>query len=230
MTDPDAELASALDAFAALLADVGGRRDQGSHEQVESARLLLGEALAADRARTARLAGRVLRLLVLERCATSQLVHPLIAAIGSRATLAALLRSAGEGSWAHRANACSAAYWVAVRHEPVPFDALRELARTDPGRAREQLAEAVGRARANVDPLTDLWPRLWLAAAVCFTACDEPEVRRTVQTAFPLEHPRHLPQAGPLLAAARRIAEDDPRTWYRLLNGSTGYGAAVGGS
>ncbi|WP_404870158.1 hypothetical protein ACI1MP_32125 [Kitasatospora griseola] len=56
MNDKDAELATALDEFAALLTGVADPISQDRYEQVESTRLLLGQALTADPARTARLA------------------------------------------------------------------------------------------------------------------------------------------------------------------------------
>ncbi|WP_100585310.1 hypothetical protein [Kitasatospora sp. CB02891] len=229
MNDKDAELAAALDEFAALLAGGADPIGQDRYEQVESTRLLLGQALTADPARTARLADRVLSLLVLEASTTGQLVGPLVAAIGRKATLAALISRAGQGRREHRANACRAAYWVAVWTDPAAYRALFARHRSDPERLRRLIAETRERDWTAVDPLAELWPHLWLAAAVCFTTCDDPDVRRAVETAFPLEHPDHLPQAAPVLAEARRIAEHDPQTYGRLLTGSTGYGAAIGG-
>ncbi|MFJ1791983.1 hypothetical protein [Kitasatospora griseola] len=230
MTHKDAELASALDEFAALLADGADPISQDRYEQVASTRLLLGQALTADPARTVRLADRVLSLLALEASTTGQLVGPLVAAIGRQAVLAALISRASEGSWERRANACRAAYWVAVWTDPAAHRTLFAMHRSDPERLKRLIAETRERDRTAVDPLAGRWPHLWLAAAVCFTACDDPDVRRAVETAFPLEHPDHLPQAAPVLAEARRIAERDPQTYGRLLNGSTGYGAAIRGS
>ncbi|MFG2698329.1 hypothetical protein [Kitasatospora sp. NPDC048407] len=214
MTDPDAELAAAIYEFAALLADTEGRRlDQDRYEQVETTRLSLGQALAADPARTARLADRVLPLLAMESGRTSQLVFPLVAAVGRQAALTDLISLASEGSWRHWANACTAAYWVDAWAAPVPLDDLREQVRAgriSAEQAQERIARALKQVQAILELLTDLWPHLWLAAAKRFTGSDDPDLRCLVQAGFPLEHPHHLPEAAPFLAEARRIAENDP--------------------
>ncbi|QKW18417.1 hypothetical protein HUT16_04440 [Kitasatospora sp. NA04385] len=237
MSDPDTELAARLDAFGALLAAAGRRApDQDGYESIESTRLSLGTALTADPAATrrlaGRLAGRIFRLLTLEPSTTSQLTDPLIGAIGHRATLAVLVPLLEQGGWRQRGNAATAAYHLRFHRDPAPLAALRAQDRggpVDDGRLRERYRETLRRSLLPAEPYADLWPRFWLAAAACFTACPDREVRDGLALAFPLAHPDHLPAAAPLLAEARRIAEHHPELGghRRLLADSTGYGAAL---
>ncbi|MFC8719501.1 hypothetical protein [Kitasatospora sp. NPDC057198] len=233
MTAQDAELTARLDAFEALLVEAERHGlDQDSYERIESTRLALGTALEAAPAATARLAGRVFRLLTLEHSTTHQLTDPLIGAIGHRAVLEGLIPLLEQGSWERRRNAAAAAYFLPARRDPAPLAALRARYRdgsVDGEQLREQYREALRLAHQPAEPYADLYPRFWLAAAACFTACPDRQVRQHLAPAFPLEHPDHLPQAAPLLAEARRIAEREPELdgHRRLLAGSTGYGAAL---
>ncbi|MFE1318618.1 hypothetical protein [Kitasatospora phosalacinea] len=252
MTDQDAELTARLDAFDALLTGVGRRGaeqddrgdrddrgdqdDQDAYERVEAARLALGAALGADRAATARLAGRVLGLLVRKWPWNAQLTGPLIGAIGHRATLEALTALVRQGSWQQRGNAAAAAYHLPFHRDPAPLAALAAEHRSSPlprEQLQERYREALRLAHRPAEPYADLWPRFWLAAAECFTACPDREVRDHLALAFPLEHPDHLPEAAPVLAEARRTArrtaarEPGATGHRRLLAGSTGYGAAL---
>ncbi|MFJ1757181.1 hypothetical protein [Kitasatospora sp. NPDC088134] len=218
MISPDTELAAALDAFCALLEQAAQEDpdqedpDQEAYERREQARLVLARALAAEPAATARLADRVFRALTLEHSMTHQLTDPLIAAIGHRAFLEGLVPLVRTGGWTERRNAAAAAYHLRAYRDPAPIVALREEHRRSPippEEQRERAEQALRLAYQAAEPYEDVWPRFWLAVLECFTACPDAELRRDLASAFPLEHPDHLPTAAPLLATARRrLAQD----------------------
>ncbi|RPE36117.1 hypothetical protein [Kitasatospora cineracea] len=230
MTDQDTELRALLHAFGELLppdGSSGGGHGQESYELVESTRLHLGSALAAAPEATARLAGQVFRLLAAEHPRTSRLTDPPIGAPGHRAFLEGIISLLQEGSWEQRANAAAAAHRIPSYHDRTPVGALRAeypAGRVPGEQLRERYARALRDGSRPAVPYADLWPRFWPAAAECFTACSDREVRGRLALAFPLEHPGHLPRAAPVLAAARRIAERETGLHPRLLAGSTGYG------
>ncbi|MQY14405.1 hypothetical protein SRB5_45720 [Streptomyces sp. RB5] len=174
------------------------------YELVEATRLRIGDALTRDVELTRRLSPDVLRLLLLESNRTDQLVHPLIAALGRRRVLDYLIQAARVGEWAARANAASAAYWV---------------------RAWAPRRPVVDQRDSHY--VADLWPDLWLAALEAFVHCPDVDLQEQLHTAFPLGPGRYPPEAVHVLRQARAIAVAHPDRFARLLDGSTGYGAAI---
>ncbi|WP_033219454.1 hypothetical protein [Kitasatospora phosalacinea] len=108
-----------------------------------------------------------------------------------------------------------------------PSPAGRSAAARRRRRGRPPPALPPRRGLLPAEPYADPWPCFRPAAAGCFTARPGREVRDGLALAFPPEHRDHLPQAAPLLAGARRIAEREPGLdgHRRLLEGATGYGA-----
>ncbi|MFC4913503.1 hypothetical protein [Actinomadura gamaensis] len=201
---------------------------QQRYERIETIRLQLGHALAADPRFTARAAEDVVRAVLLDGSSTSQLVHPLIEAIGRRGVLLRLIEAVENGPCERRASAAAAAYWVRCWW---PQDRLFEAARAAGIRSAVELrrfldehAQHVIRSAGEID---DLWPRFWRACLATFVMCEDDEIRFQLQTAFPLDSSRYAPKDADLLVEARRIAESAPERFQRLRDGTTGYGAAI---
>ncbi|MFI9105416.1 hypothetical protein ACIGXA_33385 [Streptomyces fildesensis] len=176
---------------------------QRRYEQVECTRLRIGRTLARDLDLTRRLASDVLALLPLDGNLYSQLIFPLVAAVGRRRVLEHLIPAVREGDWPARANASCATYWVRV---------------WSPGKSS---------AERHIDHVADLWPELWRASLEAFVHCPDLDLRMQLHTAFPLGPEHYPPEAAPLLHQARSIAQDYPERFSRLLTGSTGYGVAI---
>ncbi|MEK2494393.1 hypothetical protein WN990_33090 [Kitasatospora purpeofusca] len=204
---------------------------QERYEHLEATRLHVGRTLAADPVLTVDAAADVLPLLTLDDGPTSQLVFPLVAALGRRPVLTFLIDRAGRGSWRARTNSCSAAYWVRVWRPSTGRDEIITAARegTITGeQARAQLQQVAQLPhRRTGDQVDDLWPSLWAAAADTFVRCRDNELRRQLQSAFPLDAGHYPPGHGPLLDRARTIAEETPDLFGRLLANDSGYGVAI---
>ena len=167
-----------------------GRADQRRHERVEVTRLRLGKALAERPDLTARLSATIFKAILLEHSLTDQLTAPLIAAVGRRAVLEQLTGAVSEGPCERRANAAGAAYWVRCWRHPQESALLRaafaEGARSS-AEFRSYLAGHLPPRTGGIDAIEDLWPRFWQACLTAFIECDDGEVRRHLQTAFPNE-------------------------------------------
>ncbi|MFB7476086.1 hypothetical protein [Kitasatospora sp. NPDC056184] len=204
---------------------------QERYERLEATRLHVGETLAADPALTVRVADNVLPLLALDDSATSQLVFPLVAALGRRPVLTFLISRSRTGSWQTRTNSCGAAYWVSVWRSTARRDEL--ISATRGGMLTREQAhtllqqDAEHPRRRTGDHVSDLWPSLWAAAADAFVHCQDDQLRRRLQAAFPLD-PRHYPSGhGLLLDRVRSIAEVMPGSFRRLLANESGYGLLI---
>ncbi|KOV36227.1 hypothetical protein ADK60_07225 [Streptomyces sp. XY431] len=204
---------------------------QERYERLEATRLRVGETLAADPALTVHAAGDVLPLLTLDDNHTSQLVFPLVAALGRRPVLTFLVAHSKSGSWRTRTNSCSAAYWVSVWRSTTGRDEI--ITATRNGALTGEQARALLQQDARhphwrtSDQVGDLWPSLWAAAADTFVHCQDNELRQRLQTAFPLNAGHYPPGHGPLLDRARTIAEDMPDVFDRLLANKSGYGIPI---
>ncbi|MVZ99569.1 hypothetical protein F8568_004110 [Actinomadura sp. LD22] len=201
-----------------------GPPSAGAYERVEAARLRLGEAMADQPARTAEYADEIFEAVLLDRGTTGQLVHPLIDAIGRRPVLRRLTRAVEKGPWRQSANAGSAAYWVRC-WPPLPKSVPSGV------RTREDLAayvrEREARRARSENRVDDLWPPFWRACMTVFVACDDDDVRRVLETTFPLAPECHPPEAAGLVAAVRAIVDASPEKYPRLRDGTTGYGHAI---
>lgn len=204
---------------------------QQRYELVECNRLRLSRLLRRDLRLARRHRAELLALLPLDSNTTSQLVFPLVMALGRRTVLRYLIDAVGQGDWPRRVNASSAAYWVrvgpGVPDEEKLFTAVRDGtmsvadARAKLRRLREESEQS------DTDPVDDLWPALWLASLRAFVDCEDDDLRLRLETAFPLAASHYPPEAAPLCAQAERIALAEPERFARLLNGSTGYGLAI---
>jgi hypothetical protein len=200
-------------------------------DRLEVTRLQLGQALGQQLGLAAERAEEILSAILHEPSLTSQLVHPLISAIGRRTVLERLIIVVGDGDlpWGHRVNAASAAYWVRC-WEPPQRRALLRAAYGAGARSHAEFEDYLQRHQAPprlVDKVEDLWPRLWQVCLAAFVACDDAEARRDLQTAFPLDPSCYPSESNELLAMARHIAREDPSAFDRLLGGSTGYGWSI---
>ncbi|MBO2457785.1 hypothetical protein [Actinomadura violacea] len=202
-----------------------GPPSAGVYERVEAARLRLGEAMTEQPERTAECADGIFEAVLLDSGATSQLVHPLIAAIGRRRVLLRLIRAVEEGPCGRSANAGSAAYWVRC-WPPRPKTVPAEVRTREDLIAylHERAATLAARPENRVD---DLWPLFWRACMAAFAACDDDDVRRVLETTFPLAPECHPPEAAGLVAAAQAIVDASPEKYARLRDGTTGFGHAI---
>lgn len=135
-----------------------------------------------------------------------------------------------EGPCERRANAAGAAYWVRCWRHPQDSALLRaafaEGARSS-AEFRSYLAGHLPPRTGGIDAIEDLWPRFWQACLPAFIECDDGEVRRHLQTAFPNEAGCYPPESAGLLEQARQIAAADPGRFQRMLYRSTGYGYRI---
>ncbi|GGV42596.1 hypothetical protein GCM10010495_70280 [Kitasatospora herbaricolor] len=207
---------------------LSGADGQQPHPGVGAARMYLGRALKADPALTARLADDVLALLVLDDNASSQLVFPVVAALGRRPVLTHLIAQAGQGGWRTRINACSAAHWVGMwqptdrRDEIVA--AIRQGTLTGAQAQTLLLQDQRQPTWRTNDQIADLWPGLWVAAAEAFVHCGDNDLRHRLQDVFPLNTDHYPPAHRPLVDQARTIAEEQPELFGRLLTNVSGHG------
>ena len=211
---------------AATADDAGQRR----YERIEVTRLRLGQALAGRLDLTARLSAAIFEAILLEYSLTDQLTAPLIAAVGRRAVLEQLIGAVREGPCRRRANAAAAAYWVKCWRHPQESALLRS-AYAEGARSSMQLRSYVARhlppGPGGADTIEDLWPRFWQACLTAFIECDDAEVRRLLQTAFPNEAGCYPVEFAGLLEQARQIAAADPERFQRMRDRSTGYGFRI---
>lgn len=93
--------------------------------------------------------------------------------------------------------------------------------------SRSYLARHLPPRPAGIDTIEDLWPRFWQACLTAFVECDDAEVRRLLQAAFPNEAGCYPPEFIGLLEQAQRIAAADPERFQRMRDRSTGYGYRI---
>lgn len=201
--------------------------DYRRYERIERTRLRLGRALARRPELTARLFDPIVEALLLEPNATDQLTAPLIAAVGRRAVLRRLIDAVREGPCERRANAATAAYWVRCWQHPLHSERLRaafEAGARTPDELKRQLPP---RPEGIDDRVTDLWPVFWQACLTTFVECEDPGVRDSLQTAFPVEDECYPPSFAGALEQARRIAASDPGRFARMRDRTTGYGHRI---
>jgi hypothetical protein len=199
-------------------------------QRLEVTRARLGRALSGQPDLTARLSATIFKAILLEHSLTDQLTAPLIAALGRRAALEQLIDAVSEGACQRRGNAAMAAYWVRCWRHPQESAVLRSAFAHGARSAAEfrgELASHLPPRPAGADNVDDLWPRFWQACLTTFIECDDAEVRRRLQTAFPNEARCYPPEFAGLLEQARAIAEADPGRFQRLANRSTGYGYRI---
>lgn len=212
------------------VAATAGHADQRRRQRIGVTRPRLGKALAERPDLTARLSATIFEAILLERSVTDQLTAPLIAAVGRRAVLEQLIDAVSEGPCERRANAAMAAYWVRCWRHPQESALLRsafaEGARSS-AEFRNYLARHLPPRPGGIDAIEDLWPRFWQACLTAFIECDDGEVRRHLQTAFPNEVGCYPPESTGLLEQARQIAAADPGRFQRMLDRSTGYGYRI---
>ncbi|MEV6975021.1 hypothetical protein [Kitasatospora sp. NPDC093806] len=204
---------------------------QERYGRLEVTRLRVGETLAAAPALTLRIADDVLPLLALDDNLTSQLVFPLVAALGRRPVLTFLIAQSKTGGWQSRTNSCAAAYWVSVWRSTTRRDEIIAAARngTFTGeQARTLLQQDAQQPRwRSSDEVSDLWPSLWASAADTFVHCQDDELRQRLQTVFPLDSGLYPPGHDRLLDRARTVAEDMPALFGRLLANKSGFGHLI---
>ncbi|MFJ8476423.1 hypothetical protein [Kitasatospora sp. NPDC094011] len=204
---------------------------QQRYERLEATRLLVGETLAADPDLTVRVADDVLPLLASDDNLTSQLVFPLVAALGRRPVLTFLIARSASGSWQARTNSCAAAYWVSVWRSTTRRAEI--IAATRHGTLTRKQARTLLQQDAHhpywrtSDHVSDLWPNLWAAAADAFVRCQDNELRQRLQSVFPLAAGHYPPGHGQLLHQARTVAEAMPDLFGRLLADRSGYGMVI---
>jgi len=212
------------------VAATAAHADLRRRHRIGVTRSRLGKALAERPDVTARLSAAIFEAILLEHSLTDQLTAPLIAAVGRRAVLEQLIGAVSEGPCERRANAAMAAYWVRCWRHPQRSALLRsafaEGARSS-AEFRDYLACHLPPRPGGIDAVEDLWPRFWQACLTAFIECDDGEVRRYLQTAFPNEDGCYPPEFGGLLEQARRIAASDPGRFQRMLDRSTGYGYRI---
>jgi hypothetical protein len=204
--------------------------DYQRYERIEVTRLRLGRALAEQPDLTARLSATIFEAVLLEYSVTDQLTAPLIAAIGRRVVLEQLIDAVSEGPCERRANAGQAAYYVRCWRHPHESALLRS-AYAEGARSSAELRNYVARhlppRSGGIDTIDDLWPRFWQACLTAFVECDDAEVRRLLQTAFPNEVGCYPAEFAGLLEQARQIAAADPERFQRMHDRSTGYGYRI---
>lgn len=199
--------------------------DHQRYERIEVTRLRLGRALAGQPELTARLSATVFKAVLLECGVTDQLIAPLVAAIGRRVVLERLIDAVSEGPWERRANAAQAAYHVRCwRH---PEESARARGAWSSAELRNHKARRLPPRSGGIDTIDDLWPGFWQACLIAFVECDDTEVRRLLQTAFPNEVGCYPAEFAGLLEQARRIAAADPERFQRMRDRSTGYGYRI---
>jgi hypothetical protein len=200
------------------------------YERIEVTRLRLGRALSERPELTARLSATILKAVLLEYSASDQLTAPLIAAVGRRVVLEQLIDAVSDGPCERRANAAGAAYWVRCWRHPLESALLRS-AYAEGARSSAAFRNYVERhlppRPRGIDTIDDLWPRFWQACLIAFVECDDAEVRRLLQTAFPNDVGCYPPELAGLLEQARRIAAADPERFQRMHDRSTGYGYRI---
>lgn len=204
--------------------------DYRRYERIEVTRLRLGQALAEQPELTARLSDTIFSAVLLEYSASDQLTAPLIAAVGRRVVLEQLIDAVMQGPCERRANAAGAAYWVRCWRHPQESALLRsayaEGARSS-AEFRSYLARHLPDPPGGIDTIEDLWPKFWQACLTAFVECDDAEMRRLLQTAFPNEAGCYPPEFAGLLDQARGIAATDPEGFERMHDRSTGYGYRI---
>lgn len=123
-----------------------------------------------------------------------------------------------------------AAYWVRCWRHPqesaVPRSAFAEGARSA-AEFGSYRARHLPPRPAGIDGVEDLWPRFWQACLTAFVECDDAEVRRHLQAAFPNEAGCYPPEFAGMLEQARGIAAANPERFQRLIDRSTGYGDRI---
>ncbi|QKG26874.1 hypothetical protein [Actinomadura verrucosospora] len=225
---PDEVLQHVIDGLLPTFGELAGWTgppSAGAYERVEAARLRLGEAMTEQPARTAEYADEIFEAVLLDSGTTSQLLHPLIAAIGRRPVLLRLTRAVEEGPCRRSANAGSAAYWVRCwppRPKTVPAEV--RTAEDLIAYLHERAATLTAQPENRVD---DLWPPFWRACMAAFVACDDDDVRRVLETTFPLASECRPPEVAELVAAVRAIVDASPEKYQRLRDGTTGLGHAI---
>jgi hypothetical protein len=201
------------------------------YELVECNRLGLSRVLRRDLQLVHRHRAELLALLPLDGNLTSQLVFPLVTALGRRPVLRYIIDAVGQGGWPQRVNASAAAYWV-PRGPGIPgreelFVAVRDgVMSVADARVKLRRLRAQPEQTDN-DTVADLWPELWLASMRAFVECDDDGLRLRLHAAFPLAAAHYPPEAASLREEAERIALAQPERFGRLFNGSTGYGLAI---
>ncbi|MFB8281551.1 hypothetical protein [Nocardia colli] len=198
---------------------------------IESTRLQLGVTLTERPEWTAARSEEIFAVLLLDDGMTSQLVHPLIAAIGRRAVLQKLIATLEDERRPLQLleNAAQAAYWVRC-WEPAELCRLRRAALAAGARTASEVQSYLRSHREPelaTTPVGDLWPRFWRACMRIFVACEDLGTRRRIQTAFPLESSCYPVEFAAYVSAATEIANADTASFNRLLEGSTGFGHSI---
>ncbi|WP_460724087.1 hypothetical protein [Nocardia heshunensis] len=201
------------------------------YQLIESTRLQLGVTLTERPEWTAARSEEIFAVLLLDDGMTSQLVHPLIAAIGRRAVLQRLIATLEDERQNLQVleNAAQAAYWVRC-WEPAELRRLRRAAVAAGARTASEVQSYLRAHREPelaTTPVGDLWPRFWRACMRIFVACEDLDTRRRIQTAFPLESSCYPVEFAAYVSAATEIANADTANFRRLLEGSTGLGHSI---